>query len=206
MIIAIKQPDKVVVACSLVDGFLLPSDRDYVDPENLPIKFAQDGKLLACTVANRNADILLYDTDFVEQSMTHDTIVSKVLPSMKESLKKGGRPPKDDRWSGMMVVCDDQHLYQIDNSFEVSEVSDYTVFSYHEMEIYSVLDCTENLPAEERILRSVVHAESASYRKVFPVVITDTKDKQFKVFTQQDAYDYLSKQQNERNTDSALHI
>ena len=63
MIIAIKEKDKVVIGYSNTENWGKLANEDYIDEENVAIKFASTGYLFACADMNRRSDILLYDND-----------------------------------------------------------------------------------------------------------------------------------------------
>lgn len=75
MIIAIKEKDKIVIGYSNAESWGRLSEKDYVDEENVAIKFSEDGKLFACAEMNRRSDILLYDDEFLSKEITSKSII-----------------------------------------------------------------------------------------------------------------------------------
>ena len=71
MIIAIKEKDKVVIGYSNLDTLCSLSNKDYVDEENLAIKFSNTDKTFVCSDMNRRSDVLLYDEDADLAALAH---------------------------------------------------------------------------------------------------------------------------------------
>lgn len=179
MIIAIKDKDRVVIGKTMTDLWARFSDKDYVDPENVAIRFSEKGYLFACSDANRSADIVLFDDDLINADMDPKIIVKGVIPYIREILKENGKPVEEDNWRNALVICNDEHLYDIGVRFGFHEVDDYVCHGYSVELITSVLDATKDLSPEERIVKAVSFANKIRKENFFPVVITDTKTKQF---------------------------
>lgn len=181
MIVAIKEKDRVVIGYSLTDSWGILSEKDYVDEENIAIKFSNFGKAFALSDMSRSADILLYDDDFLNMEITAKNIVKGLIPYVKRKLKENDIPiEKDGRWKNALIICDDEHIYDIDPSFGFYEAGDYVCHGYKVETLKSVLEETKNLPAEERIINAASFASKLYKESLFPLIITDTKTKQFK--------------------------
>ena len=181
MIIAIKEKDKVVIGYSLTDSWGCLSEKDYVDEENIAIKFSESGKVFALSDMNRRADILLYDDDFLNMEITPKNIVKEMIPYIKKKLKENDKPIDEDGcWKNALVICDDEHIYDIDPRFGFYEAEDYACHGYKVETLKSVLDETKNLPAEERIIKAASFASRLHKESFFPLIIADTRTKQFK--------------------------
>ena len=190
MIIAIKDKDRVVVACSTVDSLDGISDLDYVDEENVALKFSQTGKAFGLAIMDRRSDMLLYDEVFMGLEITPKTIVKDVIPYIQCELKENDKPVDEDgSWQNALVICDNEHIYDIDPKFGFSEAEDYVCHGYRVESLKSVLDATRHLPAEERIIRAVNFANKLHKENLFPLVITDTKSQKFKNIYQGDIGD-----------------
>ena len=92
MIIAVKDKDRVVIGYTLADTWGKLTDADYVDEENLAIRFSETGKIFACSDMNRSSDILLFDDDLINMEINPKTVVKEIIPYIKEKLKE------NDRW------------------------------------------------------------------------------------------------------------
>ena len=181
MIIAIKEKERVVIGYSLTDSWDSLSEKDYVDEENIAIEFSDTGKVFALSDMNRRADILLYDDDFLNMEITPKNIVKELIPYIKKKLKENGKPIREDgRWKNALVICDNEHIYDIDPKFGFYEADDYACHGYKVETLKSVLDETKNLPAEERMIKAVSFASRLHRESLFPLIITDTKTKRFK--------------------------
>ena len=181
MIIAIKDKDRVVMACSNTDSLDGLTDMDYVDEENVAIKFSKSGKVFGFANMDRRSDMLLYDDVFMGLDITPQTIVKDVIPYIKCELKENDIPiAEDGNWQNALIICDNEHIYDIDPTFGFYEADDYVCHGYRVETLKSVLDATIGLPAEERILKAVSFASKLHKENLFPIVITDTKNKQFK--------------------------
>ena len=88
MIIAIKEKDKVVIGYSNAEAWGRLCEKDYVDEENVAIRFTEDGKLFACADMNRRSDILLYDDEFLSKEITPKSIIREIIPYIKKKLKE----------------------------------------------------------------------------------------------------------------------
>ena len=181
MIIAIKEKDKVVIGYTNTDKWARLIDKDYVDEENYAIKFTEKGTLFACPIMDRTSDLLLYNEEFLNKEITPKSIVREIIPQIKELLKENNRPiDEDGNWNNTVYLCNDKHLYHVDTHFRFTEVEDYMCNGFNVEILKSVLDDTVGLPAEERITKAVSFASKINKELLFPLIITDTKTKQFK--------------------------
>ena len=181
MIIAIKEKDRVVLGYSNSDFWSKLSEKDYVDEENVAIRFSNTGKLFAVADMERRSDILLYDDEFLRMDITAKTMTREVIPYIKKKLQCNGKLiDKDGCWGNAMVICDNEHVYDINPRFDFYEVYDYVCHGFKVETLKSVLDETTNLTAEERIIKAVSFTSKFYRENLFPLIITDTKNKQFK--------------------------
>ena len=182
MIIAIKEKDKVMIGYTNLDSWGRLTNRDYADEENLAIKFSKTGKVFACPNMNRRSDILLYDDELLNLDVTPKSVVKEMIPYIKERLKENDIPIDKGDWKNALVICDNEHIYDIGPKFAFREVHDFVCHGYREVDaIISVLDTTSSMSAEQRIIKAVSFASKAYKENLFPLVITDTKDRKVKV-------------------------
>lgn len=181
MIIAIKDKDRVVLGYSNSDFWSKLSEKDYVDAENVAIRFSDTGKTFAVADMERRSDILLYDDELLRMDITAKTMVRDVIPYIKKRLKENGLPiDEDGSWKNAMVICDNEHVYDINPKLYFCEAEDYVCHGFKVETLKSVLDDTTNLPAEERIIEAVRFTSKFHKESLFPLIITDTKTKRFK--------------------------
>ena len=181
MIIAIKDKDRVVMACSNTDRLNRLTDKDYVDKENVAIKFSKNDNVFGFAAMDRRSDILLYDDVFMDLEINAQTIIKDVIPYIKCELKENNKPVDENgNWQNALIICDNEHVYDIDPTFGFYESDDYVCHGYRVETLKSVLDATIGLPAEERIIKAVSFASKLHKENLFPIVITDTKSKKFK--------------------------
>ena len=182
MIIAIKEKDKVVIGYTNLDFWGRLTNEDYVDEENLAIKFSKTGKVFACPNMNRRSDILLYDDELLNLDVSPKSVVKEIIPYIKERLNENDIPIDKGDWKNALVICDNEHIYDIGPKFAFREVHDFVCHGYREAEtIISVLDATSSISAEQRIIKAVSFVSKIYKENLFPIVITDTKDGKLKV-------------------------
>lgn len=182
MIIAIKEKDKVVIGYTNLDSWCGLTNKDYIDEENLAIKFSEAGKVFACPNMNRRSDILLYDDELLNLDVSPKSVVKEIIPYIKERLKENNMPIDKGDWKNALVICDNEHLYDIGPKFAFREVHDFVCHGYREVDVViSVLDEVSHLPAEERIVKAVSFVGKLYKENLFPIVITNTKDRKIKV-------------------------
>lgn len=182
MIIAIKEKNKVVIGYTNLDTWDRLANTDYVDEENLAIRFSKLGKVFACSDMDRRSDILLYDEELLNLEVSPKSIVKDIIPYIKERLKENDIPIDKGDWKNALVICDNEHVYDIGPKFAFREVNDFVVHGYREVDaVISALDATPSMSAEQRIIKAVSFASKVYKENLFPMIITDTKDRKIKV-------------------------
>ena len=182
MIIAIKEKDNTVVGFSNTEFLFKFTNADYIDKENLPIRFTENGKLLGFTYMNRISDMFLYDENFLNIETNEKNIVREFIPFIKKKLKENNLTIDNGTgWENSIIICDNNHLYDVDTKFGFSEIDDYVChgLSYNVESIRSVLDLTKNMPAKQRIIEAVNFTSKLIKRSLFPLVMVDTKNQKF---------------------------
>ena len=186
MIIAIKEKDKIVVGYTNADVWTALTDSDYVDLENVAIKFTENGDLYGFINMGRKSDILLYDDKFFDIEVSAKNVVREIIPYIKESLRKNDIPIEKGCWGNALIICKDNNIYDVNPYFKFKEVNDYICHGAFVGYLSSVLDNTTDLPSEERIIKAFKYTGKVNKENFFPIVITDTKSKQFKVVNGED--------------------
>ena len=185
MIIAIKEKDKVVIGYSNTDFLCGLTDKYYVEEENVAIKFSETGNIFAFANMDRRSDIFLYNDDFLKTEVNPKTIIRTIIPYIKEKLIENDKPVDENgNWRNALVICNKNHIYDIDPMFGFYEANDYVCHGYRVETIKSVLDATTNLPAEERIMKAVTFSNKLHRENLFPIVITNTTSKTIKCIYQ----------------------
>ena len=185
MIIAIKEKGKVVIGYSNTDFWCGLTDKDYVEEENVAIKFSETGNIFAFANMDRRSDIFLYNDDFLKTEVNPKTLIRTIIPYIKEKLIENGKPVDENgNWRNALVICNKNHIYDIDPMFGFYESNDYVCHGYRVETLKSVLDETTNLPAEERIMRAVNFSNKLHKENLFPIIITDTTSKTIKCIYQ----------------------
>lgn len=194
MIIAIKEKDRVVVAFSNTDSWKGLTDSDYIDQENLGIRFSKEGNLFGFAKMCSVSDLFLYDEDFIQNEISPNNIVKNIIPYVKTKLNKNKKAITDDNWQNALILCNNEHIYGIDTGFGFYESKNYTCHGYTFVEtINSVLDLTVNLPAEQRILTAINFAIKQHKASLYPLVMVDTKTKDYKYFyKEEDKVEYFN--------------
>jgi hypothetical protein len=171
-----------VIGYTNLDSWGRLTNKDYVDEENLAIKFSKTGKVFACPNMNRRSDILLYDDELLNLDVSPKNVVKEIIPYIKERLNDNDIPIDKGDWKNALVICDNEHIYDIGPKFAFREVHDFVCHGYREAEtVISVLDATPSISAEQRIIKAVSFASKVYKENLFPIVITDTKDGKLKV-------------------------
>ena len=185
MIIAIKEKGKVVIGYSNTDFWGRLTDKDYVEEENVAIKFSETGNIFAFANMDRRSDIFLYNDDFINTEVNPKTLIRTIIPYIKEKLIENDKPiDENGNWRNALVICNKNHIYDIDPTFGFYESNDYVCHGYRVETLKSVLDATTNLPAEERIMKAVNFSNKLHKENLFPIVITDTTSKKIKCIYQ----------------------
>lgn len=182
MIIAIKDVDKVVIAYANADYASSLAEEDYIDEENLPLKFSDKGNAFLTTTLKRSSDIILYNDELINSEMNAKIIIKDVIPYLKYAFKEnGGIIDGDGDWDNSLVICNDNHIYDIAIDFTFREREEYAYHGYfHDMAV-SVLDANASLPPKERILKTVDYVCKMQKCNFYPLIITDTKSKRIEV-------------------------
>jgi hypothetical protein len=185
LIIAIKEKDKVVIGYTNLDSWDRLANEDYVDEENLAIKFSKSGNVFVCSDMNRRSDILLYDDELLNLDISPKSIVKEIIPYIKERMAENAIPIDEGAWKNALVICDNEHIYDIGPKFAFREIHDFVCHGYREVDaIISVLDATSSMSAEQRIIKAVSCASKAYEENLFPLVITDTQERKLKIITE----------------------
>lgn len=181
MIIAIKEQDGVVLGYTNADSWNKLALQDYVDEENVAIRFSKNGTAFAFSGMDGLSDALCYDDEFLNLEITPRSIVRDVIPYIKAKMKAINKPlAENGSWGNALVISDGTHIYDISPKFGFFEADEYVCHGYHRGLIQSVLSSTVGLPAEERIVKVAQFSSDTTKENLFPLVIVDVKNQKFK--------------------------
>ena len=108
--------------------------------------------LFACPDMNRRSDILLFDDVLLNMDINPKTIVKEMIPYIRESLKQNDKPVDDEGyWKNALIICDNEHIYDIGPKVGFCEVDDYIYHGYNVETILSVLDETVKLARKKEL-------------------------------------------------------
>lgn len=181
MIIAVKDNDRVIVGCSYSEIIISTEDGDYFNEENMPMAFLEDGKFLVMSSPFRVSDILIYDDKFLSMEVSPKAIVKDTIPYIKQALKRNNYAiSKNGNWNNAVTYVDGTRIYDIDPFFGFREVDDYVCHGLDVEAVISVMDSTEGLSAEDRIIKAISFASKVKKWDLFPLIIVDTKTGEIK--------------------------
>lgn len=181
MIIAIKEKDRVVLGYTNVDGWSRLAENDYVDEENVAMRFSKNGNIFAFSALDGISDALCYDEEFLNLEITPRGIVREVIPYIKDKMKAMNKSISEKgSWNNALVIADGTHIYDVSPMFDFFEADDYVCHGFHVDTCKVVLCSTVGQPAEERIVKAMKFVRELYKESLFPLVITDTKTKKFK--------------------------
>jgi hypothetical protein len=125
---------------------------------------------------------LLYEEELLNLDVSPKNVVKEIIPYIKERLNDNDIPIDKGDWKNALVICDNEHIYDIGPKFAFREVQDFVCHGYREVDaVISALDATPSISAEQRIIKAVSFASKVYKENLFPIVITDTKDGKLKV-------------------------
>lgn len=183
MIIAVKDTDKVIVCYTNTDVEEMLAIEDYVDEENIPIKFNDYGFLVGCARMSNSSNVVLYNDELYNQDFTRSNINRKLIPNLIEKLKNNKvKIDEDNYWGNSIVICNNDKIYDINTVFEFYELDNFISHAngdYNDI-IKGILVPTEGEDVESRILKAINFLCEKTKKDLYPLVITDTLSKKFK--------------------------
>lgn len=181
MIIAVKEKDRVIVGCCYSELVIGLTEGDYINEENTPMTFLEDGKFVVMSNPSRVSDILIYDDKFLSIEVSPKAIINDTIPYIKRALKENQYAiSRNGTWDNSVTYVDGTRIYDIDPTFGFREVDDYVCHGIDVNVVMGVLDATEGLSAEKRILNAVSFASKIKKVDWFPLIIVDTKTREVK--------------------------
>ena len=180
MIIAVKDKDRVVVGSCNGDFWSGYTDKTLCDPDNVPIRFTEDGTLFACSHTDARSDLLLYNEELLQKEITPKSMEREISPFVKKTMEEA-HFVENNHWGNALLVCRDNRLFDLSPTFTVSEVGDFACHGIKLHLLFGVLDMNADKDAEARIVEAYTFYERATGQRLFPIVISDTKTKETKI-------------------------
>ena len=180
MIIVVKDQDRVVIGYTIANQFGRLASSDYSDTENFALVQRND-YYYGFALMNRISDLFIYDELFLNLKVTPDNIINEVIPYIKNKLINNKKMLNNGKWDNALVICDNNHIYDISVKLEFNEIEKYLVHGYDEDMIISILDSTPNMPTKERIIEAFSFVSKLYKEDLFPIAITDTLTKEIKI-------------------------
>ena len=185
MVVALKKDGKITVGITVCDDFVDMSVTDLALEENLPfwkVKGTKD-----CYVFSEDltfaADLLRYH-DFIFKDITDgNSIVTNVVPKMKELLDGYNLITKSKEWDSQLLIVKGDKMYTIGHYFSVSEIDEATGLGF-EPYLLGGLDESKDLPPVESILFAVRNLNRMRCRNLFPLTVMDLQTKKRTVYYQ----------------------
>ena len=183
MVVAVKENDIITIGVTSNENLTYMTDKDLSLKENLP--FWKVNGTTGCYVVAENAkfsvDLLRYE-DWVFKDVTDgNSIITNVVPKMKELLNAVELISKDGEWESRLLVIKDNKMFYIGNYFSVNEIDSLCVLGFDDV-VLGGLEEFKDLPPKERILNSVRGLEILKNKRFFPITIFDTKSKKRKIY------------------------
>lgn len=180
MIIVVKDQDRVVIGYTIANQFAKLASSDYKDTENFALVHRND-YCYGFALMDRVSDLFIYDELFLNLKVTPENIINEVIPYIKNKLTNNNKKLKDGKWDNALVICDNNHIYDIGIKLDFNEIEKYIVHGYDEDMVTSVLDSTPNMPTKERIIEAFSFVSKLYKEDLFPIAITDTLTKEIKI-------------------------
>ena len=182
MVVAVKKDVGFVVGVTGCDIMGDMSNRDLALEENVPfwkVKGAKDCYVVANDVG-LGVDLLRY-SDYIFKDVTDGkSVVEEVIPKMKGLLGKYGQVFNGKEWSGQLLIIKGEKMFLISPFFTVTEMEDAAALG-QDTYVLGALREGCNLSAEEKVIFAMRTVEQMRGRKLFPMVLFDTKTKKRKV-------------------------
>ena len=183
MVIVVKENDIVTVGISVNECYKDMTDKDLTLKENVPIWKVNgtSGCYVIAEDTGFSIDLLRY-ADYIFKDVTDgDSVVTSVVPKMKELFNALDLIDKEGAWASRLIIIKNNNVFRIGNYFTVDEVDSQCVIGLADY-VNGGLEEFKDLPPTERILNSVRGLQQLRNRKIFPITIFDTKSKKRKVY------------------------
>ena len=182
MIIARKSGDRIVVGSSVADSLVDMTERDLSLAENIPFWKVKGNK--NCYIFAEDltfaTDLLRYN-DYVFKNVSDgNSVISDVVPKMKELLGRYSRIIGKDEWDSQLLIIKDNKMFTIGHYFTVSEVYEFAGLGY-EQYLLGGLEESRDKSLDESILFAVRNLNRMRCRNFFPLMLFDSKTKKRKV-------------------------
>lgn len=183
MILARKSGDRIAVGLSLADSLVDMMERDLSLAENIPFWKVKGNK--NCYIFAEDltfaTDLLRYNNYIFKNVTDGNSVISDVVPKMKELLGRYSRIIGKDEWDSQLLIIKDNKMFTIGYYFTVSEVDEFVGLGF-EKYLLGGLEENRDKSLEESILAAIRNLNRMRCRNFFPLVLFDSKTKKKKVF------------------------
>jgi hypothetical protein len=177
MIIVIKEKDKVYFAIGAWGTSDCLSMQDALHEDNLPIWRVQGVPKCLMAVTGTSAlgyDLLRYKDFGLRAALTPTNLITKIVPTMKNTLVEFEQLDKDgDNW-GSILIAKGGKAYHLSCDFTYEEIEESLALGRESTVGRGALRLTRGMPAIERI-RKIMQVMETTYKyKQFPAVVMST--------------------------------
>lgn len=175
----IKDNDTAYIAIPtssfLVSGYLDSEWEKLAD--NFPVwKVPNDDNIIVGVEGGGlEADIFMYDPDFVRGELTMEKLVLEVVPKIQKRLNRYGKIDKDGSMNCYFYFAQNGKMFGVTRAYDCDEIESYHANGSGSRMALSALSMTEGLPPEERLRFTTRLLEKGSKSNLFPLVVIDTK-------------------------------
>ena len=187
MLVAAKKDDKIMVGVSVCDSLIDMTEKDLSLIENLPFWKVNGTSDCYVFADERNFafELLRYNDHIFKNITDGNSIITTVVPKMKELLGKHSRIINGNEWESQLLIVKGNKMYSIGRYFSVSENDNYACLGF---EGY-VLGCLEELSNKgyevsslDKVVNSLRYLNAIRNRDYFPLITFDTSTKKRRVF------------------------
>ena len=185
MIIAVKKENEIVVGITVCDSLVDMTEKDLSLTDNLPfwkVKGVNDCYVFAEDLTF-STDLLRYNNHIFKNINDGNSIISDVIPKMKELLGKYSRIIDGKEWDSQLLIVVGGKLFTIGHYFTVSEIDDFTGLGF-EQYLIGGLNETKEYEPKESILFAVRNLNRMRSRNFFPILLFDAKTNKKKGYYQ----------------------
>ena len=183
MVVAVKRDEKIVVGITMCDSFVDMSEKDLTIMENIPfwkVKGPKDCYVFAEDLTYA-VDLLRYNDSIFQNITDGNSIISNVVPKIKEILGKYSRIIGGKEWGTQLLIIKGNKMFTIGNYFTVSEADEFVGLGF-ESYLRGSVDETSELSPSESILFAVRGFNRMRSRNFFPMMLYDHQTKKRKIY------------------------
>ena len=183
MLVAAKKDDKIMVGVSVCDSLIDMTEKDLSLIENLPFWKVNGTNDCYVFADERNfaVELLRYNDHIFKNITDGNSIITTVVPKMKELLSKYLQVVDGKQWEGPLLIVKGNNMYSIGNFFTVTEVKEFVGFGYESYLLGSLYE-SKDKDLTESILFAVENLNFALSKNFFPLMVFDNQTKRRKFY------------------------